>query len=766
MGTLFSTAVFSKNTYRSVPTVTMGKSVHALYVLCAVVLGFMPMMVFAQGTTDIYLPLVANIRTIGGIGSPGGLRITSFSAVPLIMGNELTASTTSPYSAAGLVENGRFVVIAHEGLLQNQTVQSFDNTAFLTNAIQWLDKLDRRSVVLTTGHQEWINASNSSSLQNALRQRGFTVTAQSQALTSSLLSNVGVVIIGNAWGRFTNDEITALRSFIASGGGVFLAGLGWSWSGSTEYPMKSLGDICGFAWTREIIQDNVNNNNGPLLTTIYPTTLAISPPVDSAIAYIRRITTENSSSLPTVLQSNASIRTQFTRSVVSLGAITEDTTSTAAQQARVSDFYQQLFADFPALFRKGTRYSLTSQNTMIWIREKMYLSFINSLAHVSRTLTPDHRSRIITALGLTGTEARIMQSYGLVNIDNSSLSEPQKIIVEQYLRFQPARLRWLRYIMYESFLGTPPQPSVSLFPGFTLCNTACAGGAYPILNNFTFEIGTTPENQFPTDVQPRIASVFASALGHEMTHNTDFNYIDKNPALQARLVALREASGTNDLELLRSMVGVNFFRTSPREYIASIANEWYTDAYHTLLLGLSRFDRGFRQPINQALYFTDVMSAGTDTTQYIASTFEGVVTAVPVPLVRDAQRRIVGLTFRDTTYSFTLNANGDVTAWQKTLRGTTSVANQTDGTNINVAIQPNPVKDIVLMSYSLPFAADLQVEFVNILGQSLVSTRYGTLSAGVQALDFKIPSGTPPGMYLLRVRIGNTHKIMKVFVQI
>lgn len=731
-------------------------------------LGLVATLLNAQGTPDVYLPLVANVRTVGAISSPGTLRIYSTSAVPLVTGNELTASSTAPFAVAGVVESGRFVAVAHEGILQNQNVSELDNTTLLTNAVQWLDKQQRRTVIITTGHEEFVGVGNGSSvLRGALQQRGFMVTGQSQALTPALLNNVGVVIIGNAWGTFTNDEITALRSYIASGGGLLLAGLGWSWGGgSTPYPMNTLGSICGIAWTTDVVSDMVNTrNNAPVFTTIYPTTLAITPSIDSAIAYIRRITTENTTTLPTVLQTNIDIRTQYIRSVLSLGTIPEDTTYNAALQSKVGDFYRQLFSDFPTLFRKGTRYPTASQSTMAWVREKMYVSYVNSLAHVTKTLTAEHRTRIVAALGLTGTEARIVQNYGVVNLDNSSLSERQKTVIEEYLRIQPARLRWLRYIMYEDFLGTIPQPALPLYPGYTRQGTAFATGTYPIVNNFIDDIGQAPENQFPTDVEPRIVSIFSSALGHEMTHNIDLNYIDKTPSLQARLVAVRQAASTNDLELLRSTVGVSFFNNSPLEFIASLANEWYTDSYHTLLLGLSRFNRNFRQPINQALYFTDVMSAGTDTTQFIATTFEGVVTAIPVPLVRDVQRRIIGLTYRDTTYSFTLNASGDVTAWQKTLRGTTSVASQNDESSINVAIYPNPAQDAVSVNCSLPSAAEVQVDFINILGQSLASIRYGNLSTGAHSLAFKIPSATPSGAYFLRMRIGNAFKMVKVIVQ-
>lgn len=706
---------------------------------------------FAQNTSDIYLPIVANLQTVWMGGSPSPIRFSTTSNVAIAMGNPQTISKLEPVVVAGTVQSGRFLAVSHDAFLADANINVLSNGILLANTARWLDQRQRRTAIITTGHREWVGTGNSSALRSILEQQGFTVTLQSQALTTSLLNSAGLVIIGNAWGAFTGDEIEALRSYINTGGGLLLAGLGWSWNSTTQpYPMAAVGSICGIRWTQESLSDPTNNrNNSPLFPTFYPSTIPLLPPsLDSAMAFIRRTTAENSTGLPALLQTNMDIRSQYTRSLVAIGDMTEDTTTAPSQLSTISTFYQNLFQDFPTLLRRGVRYSPMTQNIMAWAREKMQLSYVNSLAHITKQLSTTQRNQIVTNLGLTGMEARIAQNYGVMTLDNSSLSERQKTVIERYLALTPARLLNVRYVMFQTFMGSYPQ-DISIFPGYVFQNTAFATASYPLINNFSSDLTETRENQFPTDVEPRFVSIFTSALGHEMTHNIDFTYIRKTPGFQSRLVALREASSTNDMELLRSMVGVAFFKSAPAEYIASIANQWYQDSYHTILLGTSRFDRNFRQPINQALYFADLLSVDTDTTQFFTTTFEGVVTGIRVPLVRDAQRRIIGLTYRDTTLQFTLNSAGDVVAWQRSLR--TSVKQKSEAPIFKII--PNPSSEQSIIQYTLNKPQTVKVEIYSIVGQQMLSIPYDVQSEGEHNKTIDLRT-LPSGVYTLYLTIG------------
>jgi len=82
-----------------------------------------------------------------------------------------------------------------------------------------------------------------------------------------------VLIIGNAWGNFEPAEIDAIERFVARGGGLLAAGLGWSWKASSDKPgfvcdgrnqgqdvndmatdpMNRLGATFGLEWTERAI---------------------------------------------------------------------------------------------------------------------------------------------------------------------------------------------------------------------------------------------------------------------------------------------------------------------------------------------------------------------------------------------------------------------------------------------------------------------------------------------------------------------------------
>lgn len=618
-----------------------------------------------------YSTLVTNVRTLWSGGLPNAVQINTSAAVSIVMGNETTASFPSTFAVAGAVGRGRFVAVGHEGIFTDAIISQDNNLNFFVNAIRFLDKNNSKRVKILGGHREWLNFTNMVTARSAIEKEGFTAVDDRLRITSSGLSGIGVVVIGNAWESFSDGELTALRGYIQSGGSLLVAGLEWSWTQNNPnraYPMNSIAAMCGIEWSSYFIRDNVNQrNDSPLFTVLYPRTLALTPTWESAIDFLRQSFAQFNTALPNVLQTQTAFRTDFIRNLMVISNIIEQPTSSdSSRRARIKDFLFQLLQNYPVLLRKGLPFALASTPTMAWVREKIQLTYVNSLMNNVNVLLPQNlRVQAVAALGLQGIDAMIMMQHGVLLLDNSRLSERQKNVINRYFELTPPRLRNIRYVMFESLLGAYPQPPLPLFPQYSPVNSAFAVASYPIINNFGEDLGQTSENQFPIDVQPRTVSTFSAALGHEMTHNIDFSYVDKTPRLRSRLAALRTMALGNDMELLRSMIGVQFFKNAPVEFIASIANQWYTDSYHALLLGLSRFDRNFRQPINQALFFVDLFSNETDTSQFFITTHLGDVTGIRVPLRRDAQGRITELKFRDTTYSFTLDAVGNVIGWSR-----------------------------------------------------------------------------------------------------
>jgi hypothetical protein len=67
------------------------------------------------------------------------------------------------------------------------------------------------------------------SQDTVLRQSPYVFRDAPGRIDDSMLRDAGVLIIGGVGGSFTQAELDAVHRFVERGGGVFAAGLGWSW---------------------------------------------------------------------------------------------------------------------------------------------------------------------------------------------------------------------------------------------------------------------------------------------------------------------------------------------------------------------------------------------------------------------------------------------------------------------------------------------------------------------------------------------------------
>ena len=234
-----------------------------LLILLSVLLGGN---VFSQNLSDLFI----NVDTlfIPG-GNPGHLSIINQNVTPIVSSSPCNIPKYN-YSVATQYQNGKVIAIAHEGLLSNNSIQSYDNLTFITNAIDWLNSGNKR----VTLKQGWINNNNISTLKNTLIADNYTFNTLSGNLTSASLANTDVLILGNDWNGtqpYLADELTALNNFVANGGSIFIAGLGWSWPNALNlYPMNEVANLFGFEFTRDAIYDSdVNINGAPKLYNFY-----------------------------------------------------------------------------------------------------------------------------------------------------------------------------------------------------------------------------------------------------------------------------------------------------------------------------------------------------------------------------------------------------------------------------------------------------------------------------------------------------------------
>jgi hypothetical protein len=176
-----------------------------------------------------------------------------------------------PFAAARDFGAGRVLVVAHDKVLNG--VPTGRSQGFLRRTLAWLKgPRGPQAVLISAGHCEWLpNDAPDWALPGLMQAWGYQVTVTAEPLTAEALATAGVLIVGNAWGNFSDAERAAVERFANAGGGVLLAGLGWSWQQqSTEpdmgcpgqdggqnvadmatYPMNRLAEPFGVRWPEE-----------------------------------------------------------------------------------------------------------------------------------------------------------------------------------------------------------------------------------------------------------------------------------------------------------------------------------------------------------------------------------------------------------------------------------------------------------------------------------------------------------------------------------
>jgi len=239
----------------------------------------------ASENSENFLPLANIITSIcpwgfgdkGQPGVPGPLEISNTDAVPIVSGDDDTSPTCAIVGVASQSENGRVVGIGHDGFFINGALSLYDNKQFGINIINWLEGTqNKKKILVTTGHGEpWVGSGDYDDFYAELRNKGYTVNIFSGTITSSSLSDVGILFISCPGPTLSAAEIDSIKSFVSNGGGLFLQGLGWSWisyekRSLDEYPLNKLATAYGFKWIGGYISDPTNNRNGcPVFHTFF-----------------------------------------------------------------------------------------------------------------------------------------------------------------------------------------------------------------------------------------------------------------------------------------------------------------------------------------------------------------------------------------------------------------------------------------------------------------------------------------------------------------
>lgn len=576
--------------------------------------------------------IVIGVDTLNG-GSLGSIYALNEKIVPLATAKYLNYSIATEY------KNGRVIAIGHDGALVNESMAKYDQLQFMLNSIKWLNKTNKKTILVKNG---WASISNMSTFLNKLKVDGYTVSTLED---NSNLTNVGIIIFGNDWNGnvpYNAAFITKIDDFVKNGGGVLMAGLGWSFGDLNSYAMNSIGAIFGFRFGGDLmyvpyVTDFYSASNKPLTTM-------------SALNNLKTISAEYSTNLPVTLQNNETIKTSFTLSNNYLKGVLDYLPDDSNLRDSIYDCYTYLISNYP-MYQKGKAYNTTIETAMAWNRERMQENL-----HGAKELTNKIIGEIGTTLALTGDYLYIWRNHHVLLNDNSKLSVAQLKFTKEILDAIPSKMYDLGRISFSDYIGS--------------ANMLVLDNKYKGVNSFSYPIGAVPQNQFPADISDGTTAVFCSALAHEVNHNVNSYYISGNENLRKRQEQLISQAGTIAGNYLRSeytMASEPFFVSNPQEFFASMSNQWFTNSKKVLELALSRFDRKYLEPINQFLFYADVYSLNSDSTIFYLNDLNANFSSRKIPIKRDSKNHINSIKIDNNIYSFNLDDLGNVLEYSKNI---------------------------------------------------------------------------------------------------
>jgi len=247
--------------------------------------------------TPTATPIPVPSHWISSGGSTGPLVSLNDSTDALVIAHNPLESSIVMSSEYG---EGKVLAFGHEGFLINIVSSlgdlrgsdsattgntEFDNDDFLMEAINWFGSPVYRDVKITTNHNEFAAWHELEAFRDVLVQMGYIPSLIEGEITSSELSDTGILILGNAWGEINDNEISAVHNFVEAGGGLIMAGLGWSWLSYADdpnwtsalsdkpgeeptlenYPMNKVAKAFGIQWADGVVYDNITDSQSIFL---------------------------------------------------------------------------------------------------------------------------------------------------------------------------------------------------------------------------------------------------------------------------------------------------------------------------------------------------------------------------------------------------------------------------------------------------------------------------------------------------------------------
>jgi hypothetical protein len=194
----------------------------------------------ADHSADLAI-LLEGVETIGKPGVPGPLAVTGPDAFVVWTGRT-DDDLMLPIAVAARFGEGRAFAFGHTGYFDSETLAVGDTERLVANAARWL--AGRRGRVCCWRQPE---------LAERLRAAGLKVESADERDWMGSLESCDAVFLKPS--ALDAGEVDRLREWVARGGGVGFADLGWGWKQlnptrvlSEDHPGNRFGAPLGFVW--------------------------------------------------------------------------------------------------------------------------------------------------------------------------------------------------------------------------------------------------------------------------------------------------------------------------------------------------------------------------------------------------------------------------------------------------------------------------------------------------------------------------------------
>ncbi|MFP4547238.1 MAG: T9SS type A sorting domain-containing protein [Fidelibacterota bacterium] len=403
---------------------------------------------------------------------------------------------------------------------------------------------------------------------------------------------------------------------------------------------------------------------------------------------------------------------------------------------------EQWINDYPKFFKKSSDTEPSKFPYVGYIRWQFAAILIDK-----QPLTDDRISHIIELFDISGQYADIFRNHRLYIADNLGMRAKDLTFIDTFMDLIPDTLTNHKYLSNRSYYYNDKQKSQDVYK---------AKGA---INTFSY-IGGYQENSFPDDMTPKTIDGFSVVVAHETNHRVDSDFIYRHDKWNSRRQQLLAQAGNDNMQFLRG--NADYFQNAPQEFIASISNQWFTGSRHTLKHSIQRFEKGYHEPINQFLYFCDLYAVGGDTTRFYEIDTQGNIDMTKILLSRNDLGHITAVHLPDTTYTFDVDEEGNVTALDKS---TTSTVMSNEIKSFYLGCNyPNPFNPATTISFSLPKKTQTRLIIYNMLGEIVATLADHQLAAGFHSLTWNAHSFAS-GIYFYQLTAGQYSKTRKMVLQ-